>query len=297
MVKVVISGATGFLGGELAWRLEDLGHRVAALSRRHRRERETVIWDPNAGRLDSESLTGADAVVHLAGESVAGRWTKARRRAIRDSRVLGTALLARSLAGLAAPPRVLVCASGVNVYGHGGDAVLTETSPSGNGFLAGVCREWEAAADPARAAGIRVVHLRFGLVLGRDGGALPRMLPLFRLGLGGVLGSGRQYMSWITLDDAVGVIMRAVEDDSLTGPVNAVAPGPVTNREFTRTLARALRRPAVLPVPAAALRLALGRAADELLLSSLRVQPAVLQASGHPFSTPDLPSALAAVLA
>ena len=227
---------------------------------------------------------------------MAGRWTRSRRRAIRDSRVHGTTLLARAIAAQERPPRVLVCASGVNVYGDGGETVLTEHCPPGEGFLAGVCREWEAAADPARAAGIRVVHLRFGLVLGRDGGALPRMLTPFRLGLGGVLGNGRQFMSWISLADAVGVIMRAAEDDSLAGPVNGVAPEPVTNREFTRTLGRVLRRPTVFPVPAVLLRLVMGQAADELLLSSLRVHPGVLARVGHPFSTPDLPSALTAIL-
>lgn len=296
-MKVLISGATGFLGSALCSRLEQTGSRVAALSRRPDGARETMFWDPAAGRLDRAPLQGLDAVVHLAGESVAGRWTRSRRRAIRNSRVNGTALLARSLAAQERPPRVLVCASGVNVYGDGGEAVLTERCPPGEGFLAGVCREWEAAAEPARTAGIRLVHLRFGLVLGREGGALPRMLTPFRLGLGGVLGNGRQFMSWITLDDAISVMVRSLEDHDLAGPVNAVAPGPVTNREFTRTLARVLRRPAVLPVPAALLRLALGRAADELLLSSLRVHPAVLQASGHSFANPDLSSALAAVFA
>lgn len=295
-MRVLISGASGFLGSALGERLTAAGRRVKVLSRTARPGQDALTWDPAAGRLDGAALAGVDAVVHLAGASVAGRWTRARRQAIRASRVEGTQLLSRAIAELATPPRVLVCASGINVYGDGGDGVLTEGSPLGTGFLAGVCREWEGAADAAREAGIRVVHLRLGLVLGPHGGALPRMLAPFRLGLGGVMGSGRQYMSWITRDDVLAIVERVLEDETLVGPVNAVSPQPVTNREFTRTLARVLGRPAVIPVPALLLRVLLGQAADELLLASLRVHPAVLQRCGHRCADGELEGALGRML-
>ncbi|HWB72111.1 MAG TPA: TIGR01777 family oxidoreductase, partial [Egibacteraceae bacterium] len=237
------------------------------------------------------------AVVHLAGEPIAGRrWTRAHKRRIRDSRVLGTRLLAGTLAGLAERPTVLVCASGMNYYGDRGDEVLTEDSPPGQGFLADVCREWEAAADRAREAGIRVVHLRNSLALSPRGGALGRILPLFKFGVGGRLGSGRQYWSWVSIDDATGIIAHALTSEGLDGPVNTASPNPVRNAEFTRTLATVLRRPALVPVPAWSARLALGEMADELLLGSARLAPERLQADGYGFHHPLLEPALRALL-
>jgi len=256
-----------------------------------------VVWDPEADRIDTPRLDGIDAVVHLAGENIAARrWTAERKNRIRRSRIKGTAILARALASIPRPPRVLVCASAVGYYGDRGDEVLYEVSGPGTGFLADLCREWEAAASPARAAGIRVVHLRTGTVLSLDGGMLPRVLPLFRLGLGGVIGSGRQYMSWITLADAVAAIRHLLTHGESAGPVNLVAPNPVTNREFTRALGRAVRRLTAFPVPAALLRLAFGGLADEGLLASARVMPGRLIESGYTFRFPDLETALGALL-
>jgi uncharacterized protein (TIGR01777 family) len=241
-------------------------------------------------------LQGVDAVVHLAGESIAQRWTPESKARILQSRTSGTRLLSESFARLTPPPRVFICASAIGYYGNRGDEVLTEQSPPGSGFLAEVCREWEAACEPAVRGGIRVVNLRTGMVLSAAGGVLPRMLFPFRVGLGGKIGSGRQYMSWIALDDLVGVIIHALTCDRLAGPVNAVAPNPVTNLEFTRTSGRVLRRPTFLAVPAWAARLAFGEMADALLLASARVTPARLAASGFVFRYAELESALRHVL-
>jgi uncharacterized protein (TIGR01777 family) len=242
-------------------------------------------------------LEGFDAVVHLAGESIAeGRWTEAKRGRIRDSRVQGTRVLADTLARLIHPPKVFLCASAVGFYGSRGDEELDEESPAGSGFLSDVCREWESACRPAVEAGIRVVNLRLGMVLSTRGGALAKMLPIFRLGLGGRLASGRQYVSWITLDDVVEAIQFVMATDSLEGPVNAVAPGAVTNREFTRVLGRVLRRPAILPAPAFALRCVLGQMAQELLLASTRALPRRLLEAGFAFRDPDLEGALGRVV-
>jgi uncharacterized protein (TIGR01777 family) len=236
--------------------------------------------------------------VHLAGENIAsGRWTAARRAAIRESRVTGTRLLAEGIGRLSRPPATLVCASAVGYYGDRGDERLTESSGAGRGFLAEVCQAWEAAAAPAAAAGVRVAHLRFGVILAASGGALARMLLPFRLGVGGRLGSGRQWMSWITLEDAVHVVRHVLERDACRGPVNAVAPHPVRNADFTRELAGALRRPALLPTPALALRIVLGDMARELLLASQRVEPAVLAGTGYRFRHPQIGPALRSVLA
>jgi len=255
------------------------------------------LWDPERGEIDAAALEGLDAVVHLAGENIAsGRWTAEKRRRIRESRVAGTKLLVRALAGLDRPPAVLVCASAVGFYGDCGARIVDETAPCGAGFLAGLCRDWEEAASAASEAGIRVVRLRIGLVLSAAGGALKKMLPLFRLGLGGRIGHGRQSMSWIALDDLVSLILHCIDEESLAGPVNAVAPGAVTNREFTAALARVLRRPALLPAPAFLLRLALGGMAEELLLSSTRAVPAKALASGFTFRHPAVEEALRAVL-
>jgi hypothetical protein len=243
--------------------------------------------------MDTARLEGLDAVVHLAGENIAtGRWTAEKKAKIRDSRVRSTRLLCDTLAGLKQPPKVLACASATGYYGDRGDELLTEESASGTGFLAGVCREWEAAATPAAQKGIRVVHLRFGMVLSGAGGALAKLLPPFRMGLGGALGTGRQYISWIALDDLLGVIAHALTTEALQGPVNAVAPNPVTNKEFTRTLGRTLGRFTLFSMPAAAARLAFGEMADEVLLASQRVQPARLLATEYRFRYPELEGAL-----
>jgi hypothetical protein len=296
-VNILVTGGSGFVGAALTARLRGAGHRVAILTRAPRSDPSTIGWDPVAGRLDAAAIAGFDAVVHLAGESIgAGRLTAARRRSIMDSRAGGTRLLAATLAGLKKPPAVLVSASGINLYGSRGDEVLREGSAAGTGFLAEVCRAWEAATTPVAAAGIRVVILRTGMVLAPDGGALARMLPLFRAGGGGVLGSGKQWWSWITRDDHLSVIERAIADPVLSGPVNAVSPGTVTNREFTHALGAALHRPTVIPAPAFALRLALGELADELLLASIRVTPGALSAIGFSFADPTLEGALRRML-
>ena len=280
---VAVTGSHGLVGSALVRDLGASGHAVRRVTR-----------DPASGALDFRAVADADAVVNLAGENIAGgRWTHERKRKIHDSRVLTTRALAEALAARERPPRVLVSASGINSYGDRGDERLTEESPRGHGFLADLCREWEGATAPAEAHGVRVVHLRIGMVLSRHGGALAKMLLPFRLGLGGVIGSGDQWMSWIALDDLVGVIRHALTTDALRGPLNAVAPESVTNREFSRALARALRRPALLPVPAFAARLALGEMADALLLASIRVEPARLLASGYAFRHPTLAAALA----
>ncbi len=256
-------------------------------------------WDPARREIDAAGLEGHDAVLHLAGENVgSGRWTAARKAAIRDSRVNGTRLLCDALAGLARPPRTLVCASAVGYYGDRGEETLTEESPPGTGYLAEVCREWEAAATPAARKGIRVVTLRIGMVLSPKGGALARILPPFRAGLGGVIGGGRQYVGWVALDDLPHIVLHALQCGDLSGPVNAVAPRPVTNREFTGALGKALSRPTPLPVPAFALRLAVGREmADALLLASARVVPRRLEKTGYRFRFPELGAALRHMLA
>jgi uncharacterized protein (TIGR01777 family) len=252
-------------------------------------------WDPAGGVIDADALQDVDAVVHLAGENVAsGRWTTERKRRLRESRVGTTRLLAETLAGLARGPRVLISASGVGIYGSQEDQLLTEASAPGpaNDFFVELARDWEAAADPAREAGIRVAQARFGVVLSPRGGALAKLLPLFRAGVGGPLADGRMWMSWISVDDAIGAIHHAIFAESLTGPFNAVAPQPVTNREFTRVLGRVLRRPAVMLVPRAALRTAFGEMADATVLSSIRALPSVLTSTGYRFRHPELEGAL-----
>jgi len=292
-VRILVTGASGLIGSALVSYLTAGGHAVTRLIRAQPRPGQgEVHWDPEAGKLDPMVLQGVDAAVHLAGESIAQRWTPERKAKILKSRARGTRLLSESFARLTQPPCVFLCASAIGYYGDRGEEVLTEDSPSGVGFLAEVCRGWEAACAAAVQKGIRVVNLRMGIVLSAAGGVLPRMLLPFRMGLGGRIGSGRQYMSWIALDELVGVIIHALTCDILAGPVNAVAPHPVTNLEFTRTLGRVLRRPTVLPVPAFAARLALGEMADSLLLASARVEPARLAASGYAFRYPELEGAL-----
>jgi uncharacterized protein (TIGR01777 family) len=258
-----------------------------------------IFWDPAAGVLNPVALEGTDAVVHLSGENVGARWTATRKARIRSSRVATTRLISETLAALQRPPRVMVSASAVGIYGNRGDEVLSEASPPGNpelDFLVAVTQQWEEAAEPARAAGIRVVHARFGVVLSPDGGALKKMLLPFRLGIGGRLGSGKQWMSWISLDDAVEAIHQALVDDRLAGPINVTAPEPLTNRDFTRTLAGVLSRPAPVVVPEAALRLAFGAMAQGTILSSARVVPARLLQTGYRFRYASLEAALRHVL-
>jgi len=242
--------------------------------------------------IPPELVSGFDAVIHLTGESVAGRWTAVKKVRIRNSRVLSTTNLSNALAKSESPPKVFLCASAIGYYGNRGDEILTEESPSGAGFLPEVCREWEAATEPAAKADIRTVNLRTGIVLSRSGGALKQMLLPFRLGLGGRIGSGRQWWSWIHIEDFIAAVHHTLQNESVKGPVNMVSPGPVTNAEFTKTLARVLRRPAILPVPAFAARLALGQLADEALLAGARVEPKKLVESGFDFKFPDLGSAL-----
>jgi uncharacterized protein (TIGR01777 family) len=292
-MNILITGASGLIGSAVVSFLTTHGHSVTRLVRSQPRPGErTVHWEPMTGISDVNALKGVDAVVHLAGENIAERWTAAKKVNIRDSRVKGTQVLCEALTRLVPAPKVLVSASAIGYYGDRGEENLTEESAPGSGFLAEVCRAWEGATEPARQKGIRVVPLRLGMVLSSTGGALAKMLPPFRLGLGGVLGSGRQYMSWIALDDAVSVIHHAIVTEALQGPTNAVAPQAVTNQEFTKTLGKVLGRPTVVPLPAFAARLLFGEMADELLLASTRVQPAKLLASGYSFRYPGLEGAL-----
>ncbi len=297
-MKVLVSGSTGLVGSALVRDLAGGGHGVTRLVRSFPGAGlDGVRWDPEAGAVDLEGMEGHDAVVHLAGENIAGaRWTPGRKARIRDSRVGGTRQLCDALQRLDRPPAVMVCASATGYYGDRGPEVLCEESPPGKGFLADVCREWEAATEGAARKGLRVVNLRIGMVLSAEGGALAKMLPAFRAGAGGRIGSGEQYMSWIALPDLVGVIRHALSSASLQGPVNAVAPHPVTNREFTKTLGRILGRPTVALLPAFAARLLFGEMADELLLASTRAAPAKLLASGYRFAFPELETALRPLL-
>ena len=295
-MRIAITGARGLIGNALRKRLAGDGHKVVCVGRYVSTHPPDVRWSIPHAQLNGASLEGLDAVIHLAGEPIVGKWTYAKMRAIRDSRVDGTRLLAATLANLNRKPAVLISASAVGYYGDRGDEVLDETSGPGNGFLADVCRDWEAAAQPAETAGIRVVHPRLGVVISPDDGALKRMLPAFRMGLGGPLGFGSQWMSWVGLDDVVAAFCHMIADGSVSSPVNGVSPQPVTNRQFTRALAGVLRRPAVCPLPRFAARLALGKLADEALFASQRVEPGVLKRSGYGFIRPRLESALRAAL-
>ncbi len=298
-MDVAITGSHGFIGTALSRSLREDGHVVVPVVRGgHDGGGRVVRWDVEAATIDADALDGVDAVVHLAGAGVAsGRWTDERRRLIRESRTRGTALLAEALAGLEAPPAVLVSGSAIGYYGDRGDEQLSETSPPGDDFLAEVCRDWEAATGMAEAAGIRVAHIRSGVVLSTEGGALATQLLPFKLGLGGPAGDGRQWLSWITLDDEVGAI-RFLLDSHVSGPVNLTAPAPVRNAEFTRTLGRALHRPTVLRIPRALTRLpaGVGDLVGSLLFTSARVAPTVLTEAGYDFAHRDLGAALDAVL-
>lgn len=297
-MDVAISGASGFLGSALTSSLRADGHRVLRLVRGGITKDDEIGWDPDAGRIDAPALEGLDAVVHLAGEGIGERrWSADQKRRILDSRAKGTAVVAAAVASRERKPKVFVSASAVGYYGNRGDEILTEDSAPGDDFLADVCQTWERETRPALDAGIRVVNLRTGIVLARDGGALQRMLLPFRLGLGGKQGSGRQWMSWIALSDHVKVMRAAIEDERLSGPVDVTAPNPVTNADFAAALGRVLKRPTVLPTPMFVLKLRYGEElVDALLLASQRVLPSRLEAIGFPFEYPVLMPALEAVL-
>lgn len=296
-MKILITGATGLIGRELTADLIRQGHEVFRLTRSQPKEPNDIPWNPTAGEISTARLEGLDAVVHLAGENIAGsRWTAAVKERLRTSRVQGTKLLCDALCKLQSPPKTLIGASAIGYYGDRGDEQLTEDAPVGRGFLAELCRDWEAAAEPARQKGIRVVHLRIGVVLTPKGGALAQMLTPFKLGLGGVVGSGKQYWSWVAIDDVIGAISHGLKHTEISGPMNAVAPNAVTNYDFTKALGRVLHRPTIFPLPAFAARIVLGEMADELLLSSARVVPQRLQQTGYQFRCPTLDGALAQVL-
>ena len=285
-MKIAITGSTGLVGSALVSLLTAARHEVLRMTR-------PTHWDPERNTVDLAALEAKDAVVHLAGENIAsGRWTASKKSRIRDSRVKGTRLIAESLATLAQPPAVLVSASAIGFYGDRGNELLREESGPGQGFLSDVCRQWEAATDPATRNGIRVVHLRTALVLSRKGGALEKMLLPFKLGIGGRIGSGKQYWSWISLDDMCAAILHCIQAGGLHGPVNVASPSPVTNLEFTKALGRVLSRPTVFPLPAFAARVALGEMADALLLASARVEPAKLHTSRFMFRDREIEATL-----
>ncbi len=303
-MKILITGSTGLVGSALTQHLQRAGHTVCRLIRPCTSTQATgnsqgfdVNWNPATGELGGAAV-GADAVVNLSGASIAdGRWTPQRKQLLRSSRIDTTRALVQALAKMSARPRVLISASATGIYGNRGDETLTETSPPGTDFLSEIAKEWESEALKAEALGIRVVRARFGVILSKQGGALPQMMRPFQFFAGGKIGPGKQWLSWITLDDAVAILRLALENANITGPLNVVSPQPVTNADFTTILAAALHRPALFPAPAFALRLLLGEMADALLLSSQRSVPAQLQELNHPFLHPDLKSALKAVLA
>lgn len=290
-MNILVSGSHGLVGKALLRSLTIDGQDVVRLER-------GVQWHPDRGTMDANQLEGFDAVVHLAGESIAsGRWTDEKKRAIRDSRVNGTALLSTTLAQLSRPPALFLCASAIGYYGDRDDELLSETSPPGKDFLAGVCVEWENATRPATEKGIRTVLARFGIILDSHEGALAKMLTPFRMGIGGRVGDGKQWMSWIALEDVINGLQFVLANKTIGGPVNYVAPNPVTNAEFTKTLGRVLSRPTLFPIPEFGARLAFGEMADALLLSSQRVVPTVLKENGFQFTLPTLEDALRSILA
>jgi uncharacterized protein len=292
-MKILVTGSNGMIGTEAVRRLTEAGHYVVRLVRSSpNRDRGDAVWDPVSGSVERNHLKGIDGVLHLAGESILGMWTQAKKERLHRSRVTATEFLAQAVASISPRPKVFACASAIGIYGSRGDTWLNETSTPGQGFLPTLTQEWEQSTNLLVTAGIRVVNLRIGIVLSPKGGALKQMLPPFRLGLGGTLGRGRQYMSWITLDDVIGAMQFALENPSISGPVNLTAPNPVTNYELTKTLGRVLHRPTIFPVPSPLLKLAPGRMAEEMLLASLRVEPAKLVKAGFKFAHPDLEKAL-----
>jgi len=297
-MKLLISGSHGLVGKALVKSLEPQGHKTFRLVRHAPGSDSEIEWSPDRYSIALARLEGFDAVVHLAGESIAsGRWDEEKKRKVRESRVKGTKLLSDALANLTRPPTTLISASAIGYYGNRGDELLTETSAPGDDFLAGVCVKWEKATELAADKGIRVVNTRFGIILDSEGGALAKMLTPFRMGVGGKIGSGKQWMSWIALDDVVGAIEYVLASEILKGPVNFVAPNPVRNAEFTKTLGRVLSRPTIFPIPAFGARLVFGEMADALLLSSQRVEPGRLKTADYQFKYSQLEAALRHVLA
>jgi uncharacterized protein (TIGR01777 family) len=296
-MKILLSGSHGLVGKALITELTKDGHQIVSLVRHKTDANSEIEWHPNQGSIDSERLSGFDVVIHLAGESIAsGRWTDEKKRKIRESRVNGTTLLSEALARSSKPPHTFISASAIGYYGNRGDELLTETSAAGNDFLAEVCVAWERATGAAEAKGIRTVHARFGIILDQDGGALAKMLTPFRMGVGGRIGDGKQWMSWIALADVITGLKLVVDNTSISGPVNFVAPNPVTNGEFTSTLGDVLSRPTLFPMPSFAARLAFGEMADALLLSSAKVEPKRLKESGYRFEFEKLQTALERIL-
>ena len=296
-MKILITGSHGLVGKALISELVKDGHEIVSLVRHKSEGASEIEWHPNQRSIDSERVSGFDVVVHLAGESIAsGRWTDEKKRKIRESRVDGTTLLSRALAQSSKAPAAFISASAIGYYGNRADELLNEKSAPGNDFLAEVCVAWERATGEAEARGVRTVHTRFGIILDQEGGALAKMLTPFRMGVGGRIGDGKQWMSWIALVDVIKGLKFVIENESIAGPVNFVAPNPVTNGEFTKTLGDALSRPTLFPMPSFAVRLAFGEMADALLLSSAKVEPKRLHESGYRFEFEDLQPALAAIL-
>jgi uncharacterized protein len=297
-MKILLSGSHGLVGSALSKSLESDGHEVRPLVRHATNYGDKEIeWNPGAYSIALSRIEGFDAVIHLAGENIAsGRWSAEKKQKIRDSRVKGTQLISECLAALNQPPKMFLCASAIGYYGNRGDEILTEESAPGNDFLADVCVQWENATKEADGKGIRTANLRFGVILNKKGGALEKMLPAFRMGVGGKLGNGKQWMSWIALEDVLGAIKHVLANETLSGPINFVSPNPIRNAEFTKALGRALSRPTLFPIPAFGARLAFGEMADALLLSSQRVEPVKLKASGYQFKYSQLDLALQRIL-
>ena len=294
-LNILVSGASGPIGSALVSALTAAGHRVSRLVRRPPAGPGEVQWNPMQA-VPPEKVSGYDAVVHLSGESIASHWDQKKRQAIRDSRIISTRHVAQALAQCAAKPRVLITASAIGYYGNRGQEMLTENSTPGYNFLGMVCREWEKATEPAKEAGIRTVQLRIGIMLSLAGGALKQMVKPFRFGLGGIIGNGKQYWSWVAIEDVVGAMQHALTHEGLSGPVNVVSPNPVSNIEFTRAIAQVVRRPALFPLPPFAVRLFFGQMGEELMLASARVLPTKLEASGYKFRYPELKPALVDIL-
>jgi hypothetical protein len=296
-MKILISGSHGFIGSAVFESLKKQGHTLRRLIRpMQAAHSDEVFWTPAEQYIERSKLTGTEAVIHLAGENIFGRWNDKKKQAIYDSRIAGTAFLCKTLADLTPAPKVLVCASAIGYYGSRGEHECIETADPGSGFLSQVCQDWEAATEPAAAAGIRVVNLRFGLVLGKEGGSLAKLLGAFKMGLGGPLGDGQQWVSWISLADAVRSIELVLNDGSLAGPVNVVSPHPVRNKEFAHAMGRALHRPEVVPVPKSLLHFMFGDFAEQTLLASTKVLPHKLQQVEFQFLHPNLDEALHAIL-